>query len=851
MPLMIDLYRFYMLPLLVLFVGGLLSWAVFEYEYMQENAQFQVEYEFRAQGHTAAFQLGIQNTSSKVHSLAAILEHELNTGETNVLESNETFETFIQVFLADPRSIRDVMWYESSNSLTDTRGSPQVQALHAESVWDKHRMNSISNIVTLFHEVVESNTQGMIIIHQPDNQPWVYEIMPVVQAEGKLSWLIVSWDVGEALESILRGLPISGQDILFEFGKDFDISLDKEIQGGIKGKLGKAAYLHHSRSRLNHPFNRDRRAFQWSDNISILGRIWHIHYDSAPSFLITHPVKNAWNVFYGGLLMSALLSLLSLLLYRRTQLVQNLVHVKTHELNQAQQRIRLLVDSLAEGVFDMDAKGHCTFMNQRALDMLGYEDVDQVIGQEIHQLMHHRYPDGHTMPKESCRIAAVMQSGETVAVENEVFWRPDGSSFEVAYHATPVRDSENSLVGIVVTFLDISSQLAANREREEMRKQVEHTQRLESLGVLAGGIAHDFNNLLTSVIGNNDLALHYLDESSPAVKHLQRIDKASHHAADLCKQMLAYSGQGQLMMKLLHLSELVQDMGKLLDVSMSKLVHVDYQLASSIPLIHADQSQIQQVVMNLLTNANEAMGDKEGKVTVTTGVMTLENDFLEQCYLRPDQQADHYVFFEVDDNACGMDEETIDRMFEPFFTTKFTGRGLGMSAVLGIVRAHHGAMRIHSVVGKGTCMRILFPALNDEVDLHIPPKKVKAELPPMKSKNSTEFILVVDDEASLREIAGMMLEDMGYQVLFAENGAQALEVFAKYIDVIDAVLLDLTMPKMGGEECLKGLKNMHSDVRVLVSSGYSEVECTQFKHFLPKPYSKLLLQEKLEKMMAT
>ncbi|MDQ6954320.1 MAG: response regulator [Mariprofundaceae bacterium] len=455
------------------------------------------------------------------------------------------------------------------------------------------------------------------------------------------------------------------------------------------------------------------------------------------------------------------------------------------------------------------------------------------------------------MPREDCHIAAVLLSGKAIAVDDEVFWRADGSSFEVAYHATPVRDSAQRLMGIVVTFLDISAQHLADRQYEEMRKQVEHRQRLESLGVLAGGIAHDFNNLLTSIIGNTDLALYYLDKESPAVNHLQRVDKASQHAADLCQQMLAYSGQGQFVMAPLNLSELVQDIGKLLDVSMSKLVSIDYHLASHMSLMHADPSQIQQVVLNLLTNANEAMGDQQGRIIASTGVMNTSPDFLDKCYLKPDEEAEVYVFFEVDDNACGMDEDTIERMFEPFFTTKFTGRGLGMSAVLGIVRSHHGAMRIDSVVGEGTRMRVLFPALKEEQFTAVLPQPENIERGRSYSSDNAGLILVVDDEESLRDIAGMMLEEMGYHVLFAENGMQALEVFAEHTDGIDMVLLDLTMPKMGGEACLKRLKHMRPDVRVLLTSGYSNrVKNTQYEHFLPKPYSRSELAEKLTELMA-
>jgi len=525
--------------------------------------------------------------------------------------------------------------------------------------------------------------------------------------------------------------------------------------------------------------------------------------------------------------------------------IECLVHIRTKQLNDAQKRIHLLVDSLAEGLFDMDKEGICTFINQRALDLLGYQDANQVIGQHIHEFIHHSDVQKNIIAYENCQIAAVMDTAVAVRVDDEVFWRADGSPLTVSYHATPVHDDVGDVVGIVVSFLDISAQLVAENEREQMRKQVEHTQRLESLGVLAGGIAHDFNNLLSTIMGNASLAVNHLGEADVVMKHMQRINKACSRAADLCQQMLAYSGHGDVKKESLNLSELVQDMGQLLEVTLSKGIVLDFHLADPIKLMDADIARIQQIVMNLLTNANEAMGDKQGSIRLTTGVMDVNQDFLQGCYANTNMTPGRYVFFEVHDHGCGMDYATSERIFEPFFTTKFTGRGLGMSAVLGIVRAHDGVLKMDSVVGKGTCIRVLFPALDEESSL-LPPHQASYEnLPSDVIQHAEGLILVVDDEESLREIAGLMLEDMGYQVLFAENGLQALDIFAQYMNDIDLVLLDLTMPKMGGEACMEALQELRADIPVLISSGYSAEQHAKFKHFLPKPYSEGLFQEKV------
>lgn len=837
MPNVNSLFRFYVLIFSVLSIGCLLSWALFEYEYKHENLQIQSEYKFRALDHSAGLRMGMQMFSNQINMLVHVLEHELDSGE--VLDSNEELESFIRLFLADSKSIRDVMYYPSSDDLLRVDGAPSVQVLHADSPWFNQHINSAANIMGAFKQSIKNQKRMTVIVNQADNQPWAYEVIPMIKKGNLLGWLVVSWDIGEEIELVLKMLPVSGQDILFNFGNALSMQAE--------GELKEAQYTHLSRSREKYVASKDSRHYQWLDEIEILGRTWHLRYDSAPGFLITHPVTNAWNIFYGGLIMSVLLSLLTMLVYRRTLLVQGLVDVKTRDLRQARHRMQLLVDSLAEGVFDMDAKGACSFINQRALDILGYQDASQVMGQGVHELIHHSDVGGEVMPKEHCKIASVMRSGKAIHVDDEVFWKSDGSALPVAYRATPIRDEEDTLMGIVVTFLDISSQLAVEQEREHMRKQVEHTQRLESLGVLAGGIAHDFNNLLTSVTGNTDLALRHLDATSPVIKHLNSIHKASRHAADLCKQMLAYSGQGQLVMGSLNLSELVRDMGQLLAVSIGKHIEVDYKLANPIHLIHADKAQIQQVVMNLLTNANEAVGDQQGRITVTTGVMDANQLFLNACYADKTVLSGHYVFIDVADSGCGMNAATVGRMFEPFFTTKFTGRGLGMSAMQGIVRVHAGAISVQSEEGQGTCIRVLFPSLENESFIAVEQSEQQGEL----EKNDVDLakheglVLVVDDEESLREVAGMMLEDMGYQVLFAEDGLQALDVFVQRIDDIDLVVLDLTMPKMGGEACMEALRQLRSDVPILISSGYSEAQCAKFENFLPKPYSEALFQEKI------
>ncbi|MBL4760261.1 MAG: response regulator [Mariprofundaceae bacterium] len=828
MSILLPLFRFYILPVLVLAAGCLLSWTVFEYEYIQENKQFQEEYAFRAQDHTAGILQALDELSGKTLAFKELVEETVSVRDNRL--SLEDFDTYKDLIFGNINVMQDVDWIEYVNLDGAYDEDKVVDYFQLSSpLEEKESWSDIPNFVIALRHAVKTGDMTSLM-YTEDGVPWVIEVYPITQLEGKIGVLVISWNFSMVVEDGVAHLPVAGQDIRYTF---------------LDGARERMVYEHVSRSRSAYPNSTDKRKFYWQENISYKGLKWRLNYDAAPAFLASHPIVNAWNMFYGGLLMSGLLSLLTLLIYRRTRTIQALVSMRTQQLKSSQKRVSLLIDSLAEGLFDMDKEGVCTFINQRALDLLGYQDANQVIGQHIHTFIHHSDVQKNIIAHEDCQIAAVMDTAVAVRVDDEVFWRADGSPLTVSYHATPVHDDAGAVVSIVVSFLDISAQLVAENEREQMRKQVEHTQRLESLGVLAGGIAHDFNNLLSTIMGNASLAVNHLGEADVVMKHMQRIHKACSRAADLCQQMLAYSGQGDVKKESLNLSELVQDMGQLLEVTLSKGIVLDFHLADPIKLMDADIARIQQIVMNLLTNANEAMGDKQGNIRLTTGVMDVNQDFLQGCYANTNMNPGRYVFFEVHDHGCGMDYATSERIFEPFFTTKFTGRGLGMSAVLGIVRAHDGVLKMDSVVGKGTCIRILFPALDEESSL-LPPQQASYEnLPSDVIQHAEGLILVVDDEESLREIAGLMLEDMGYQVLFAENGLQALDVFAQYMNDIDLVLLDLTMPKMGGEACMEALQELRADIPVLISSGYSGEEHARFKHFLPKPYSEGLFQEKV------
>jgi PAS domain S-box-containing protein len=387
-------------------------------------------------------------------------------------------------------------------------------------------------------------------------------------------------------------------------------------------------------------------------------------------------------------------------------------------------------------------------------------------------------------------------------------------------------------------------------ERQNLEQQIRHTQKLESLGVLAGGIAHDFNNLLVAILGNADLALQDLPSHSGIRDYILDIETASRRAADLCRQMLAYSGKGRFVVEPLDLAQLVHEMASMLEVSISKKASIKYNFGTHVLPVVADATQLRQVVMNLITNASESLQDGSGVIAVNIGSDYYDSEYLAQLRITEDLAPGNYVYLEVTDTGCGMDEETQNRMFDPFFTTKFTGRGLGMAAVLGIVRGHKGAIKLYSELGKGTSIRVIFPATVDRVAGDT-----------VSSVNAEKWtpdgtILFVDDEETVRHTGQKMLQRLGFKVLLAKDGKEAVEIYQMHRDLIACCIVDLTMPKMDGEETLHALRAIDENVRVILSSGYNEQELAErfsgigLSGFMEKPYLTGKLETKLREVLA-
>jgi PAS domain S-box-containing protein len=362
---------------------------------------------------------------------------------------------------------------------------------------------------------------------------------------------------------------------------------------------------------------------------------------------------------------------------------------------------------------------------------------------------------------------------------------------------------------------------SARHAAEASAAESRHVQKLESIGVLAGGIAHDFNNLLHVVLGNADIALSQLPQGQPAREPLEEVIRATLRAADLTRQLLAYSGKGAFVIRHLDLSREVRDMATLLRTAISKQATLAWELATDLPAVSADPTQMRQIVMNLITNASDALGEESGTITLRTGVINSE-ELTRGGYGEPrrgeigEPAPGIYVYLEVADNGVGMSVDTLNRIFDPFFSTKFTGRGLGLAAVMGIVRAHKGLIRIRTEPGQGTSFRVLFPLVGQPVRQEEEPASTKS------GWRGSGTILIVDDEDGVREVAERMLQEIGFSTLSAQDGRQALDLLKRSETEITGVLLDVSMPRMGGQETLLRLRATHPDLPVVMISGYTE-----------------------------
>ena len=452
----------------------------------------------------------------------------------------------------------------------------------------------------------------------------------------------------------------------------------------------------------------------------------------------------------------------------------------------------------------------------------------------------------HELPVEYERA----ELGRGLVLERQILAK-DGTPRWLQIRLATVRSDPDGSLEVLGSAHDITERKRAADESRRLERQMQQAQKLESLGMLAGGIAHDFNNLLTVVRGSAHLALSELPMDSPARPRLERIRAAAEHGSALTEQMLSYAGKSSATLVPVDLAPLLESMADLLRASVSDRCELALELPASLPEVEADPGQIGRVLMNLVTNASEALGERAGRVSVSAGSMDADSGYLAHCFGASGAAAGHYVWVEVADDGCGMDAETAARICEPFFTTKFSGRGLGMAAVLGIVQAHGGVIHIDTEIGRGTRVRVLLrPAPRTAIERG-------ASAPEMGPAAARETILLADDDTAVLDLGREILERAGFRVVAASGGGGAVEALRTHGASFDAAVLDLTMPDLDGEETFLRLRELRADLPVLLVSGYDEAHSAErfrargLHGFLRKPYELEQLVEAVRALVAS
>jgi PAS domain S-box-containing protein len=520
-------------------------------------------------------------------------------------------------------------------------------------------------------------------------------------------------------------------------------------------------------------------------------------------------------------------------------------------LKSSEERQRSLLEHLPQRIFIKDRNSIYLSCNRNYASDLGITS-EEIVGKDDSAFFPPELAEAYRADDQACMATGIVKDIEEP-------YRVGGQEMWVHTTKVPYHDTQGRVIGVLGIFGDITDRKRLEQEQLEIERKLLHAQKLESLGVMAGGIAHDFNNQLAVVLGNLELALQDLPSAESELRtSIINAIRAAEKSAELSGQMLIYSGSAVYLPKDVNLDDLLYKTKSLLQSSISKHVAIDFDICKTLPPIEGEPNQIQRLINNLVVNASEAIGANAGAVTLRTGVMDCDEAYLNHSRLEKKPESGRFVFLEVADTGCGMDAETQRKLFDPFFTTKFWGRGLGMAEVMGIIKGHHGAIMVNSEDGKGTIVRVLFPAPKQVLASTVPVMEAVETQPAVSaSPTGRKTILVVDDEELVRRLVTRRLEVLGYLTITASDGEEGVRVFRDRQNEIDLVILDFAMPKMNGVEAFGELIRFKQDVKVILSSGYTEEVVLQSfpgqrpAGVLHKPYKMEELKGELDRLLGT
>ena len=651
-------------------LGVMVSLLIFSFVKDWEEGARQSAFELRAQAHMASVRKSLEGISKQLEDVRYLIEHAINDEHEDVYQPQKFINVLAPMLSHEPALI-DIGW-----AVVVTESAKQAKLIY-------HLKNGFKNVEET--NIVMPKQALFGYMHQENNAYELHLITPItnttsVMYKGRgIAALVSEWDVKTLIEQGLEDTPVNAQDITF-----FNVLEDGEEE---------RIYFHPSRSRT--AADKDiHTGISYTHRFNVAGMHWRVVYEAAPRFLKDFPVFLAWQLLVSGLLITLLLTWY---LYRRglrAQEVEQLIVERTQDLKRSEEHFSRIVHGLQDIYFQTDMEGTIKVISP-SVSMLGYT-VEEVLGSNIATY--------YLEMSQREALLQALQSSDNGSVHNYHVQGvdKDGTERWISANAQFMYDIDGEIIGIEGTLRDFTeSKLTAERAL--------HVDRLESLGVLAGGVAHDFNNLLTVILGNIEVVRMEMNDASTFDSSLDSIEKASISAAEICKQMLAYAGKGKYCLQALDLRSATQGISELIHSALDTRIVIEYDFPSDIPLIDGDSGQIQQVVMNIIINAAESYQEEAGVVSVQVGVKEMTALKLKSCMEGESLPEGAYVYLQVADQGCGMDEAMQSKIFEPFFTTKFTGRGLGMSAILGIIRSHHGALHITSKLGEGTSIEVYFP----------------------------------------------------------------------------------------------------------------------------------------------
>jgi PAS domain S-box-containing protein len=569
-------------------------------------------------------------------------------------------------------------------------------------------------------------------------------------------------------------------------------------------------------------------------------RQWIALYRPSDAWLESVTTRHPLWLLLSGLTMTGLLAGLVHVLGRRSEVIAAEVEERTAELKESRRQLDSLVQALPGMAYRCTVADEVTMLytSEGAAALTGYSAAEFMDGQaHVGDIIH---PDDLPVVRQLTRDA--LHEKRMFELEYRIRTR-DGALKWVLTRGRPVFDAHGQPLFFEGLIIDITARRQAETDKLAIERRLLESQKLESLGLLASGVAHDFNNLLTTIVGHAGLARLDQPAGSAALNCLQQIELASQHAAELCQQMLAYAGKGRLSVEQIDLNAVITAMRPLLQSSISRAVTLHLELAPQLPDVTGDPSQLRQILMNLVINASDAIGEQAGRITLVTQVQDIGLDELARCATGRDLAAGKYVVLEVRDTGRGMSPATLERIFDPFFTTKFAGRGLGLAAVLGIVRGHHGALDVTTSLGAGAVFKLILPEA-----------RMASAGPARADAAERPRALVVDDDEPVRLVTSELLRSMGYEAETAATGEAALAWFQAEDARFDLVLLDIVMPGIDGLETLRRLRALKPGVHVLLMSGHAEHGA---KHefaaegpaaFITKPFNRNALETRLREL---